>query len=114
MTERITLAGVCLTLAVLAKAESFAVLEVPGAVFTSANGILSAGEVIGNWTDSNGNMHGFIRGTDGGFTKIDVPGASSTTMKQLQSARHDHPALYGRERSPSRISAFPRWCVHHV
>src|SRR5260370_11813906 len=80
MTKRITLASLCLTLAGLANAQSFLVFGVPDATATSPNGILPTGKVIGNWTDASGNNHGFIRGTDGGFTKFDVPAAASTIV----------------------------------
>jgi hypothetical protein len=73
-------------LAVLGNAQSIIVFEAPNAVYTSPNGILATGEVIGNSTDSNSNWHGFIRGVDGGFTMIDVPGASHTIVSSFNPA----------------------------
>jgi hypothetical protein len=83
MTKSITLAGLCLTMAVLGNAQNIVVFAVPNAVTTSPNGILATGEAIGNWIDSQQNWHGFIRRTNGGFTTFDVPGASSTIVSSF-------------------------------
>ena len=92
MTKRIKLAGLCLTLAVLGNAQSIIVFEVPNAVYTSPNGILETGEVIGNWIDSQSKWHGFIRGDIGAFTAIDVPGASHTIVSSF----NPHGTISGR------------------
>ncbi len=75
MIKSITLAGLCLALAVLGKTQTITVFEVPGATATWPNGILPTGDIIGNWADSTGNNHGFIRQKHGGITTFDVPGS---------------------------------------
>ena len=35
-------------------------LEMPGATVTFPEGISNAGNIVGNWTDTGGNLHGFI------------------------------------------------------
>jgi probable HAF family extracellular repeat protein len=55
---------------------SFAIIDVPGAFFTTLAGINNAGQFVGRFGDSTGN-HGFVH-TDGSFTVIDVPGAGFT------------------------------------
>jgi hypothetical protein len=46
-------------------------LVMPGASFTSANGINNAGLIVGQYVDANG-LHGFV-GKSGNFDPIDVP-----------------------------------------
>jgi probable HAF family extracellular repeat protein len=53
----------------------FTEFDVPQATFTSGNGINDLGQVVGPYTDSAGNEHGFIY-TNGHFTTIDDPSAS--------------------------------------
>src|SRR5256885_467924 len=56
----------------------FSTIVVPGSALTRAFGINSAGDVVGDWADANGNHHGFIL-KNGNFTTFDFPGATSTT-----------------------------------
>jgi uncharacterized membrane protein len=67
-----TLAG-----AAFAAPYSFAPLEVPGAISTDPFDVGSNGEVVGNYTDSSGHVHGFIE-FGGTYTTLDVPGAIGT------------------------------------
>jgi probable HAF family extracellular repeat protein len=55
------------------------VLQFPGSNFTQALGINNRDEVVGTYTDGNGNMHGF-RYRDGQYTSIDVPGGANTVI----------------------------------
>ena len=115
MTTRITLAGLCLTLAALANAQSIVVFQVPGAS-TSPEGILPTGEIVGNWTDAGGNTHGFIRGTNGGFTAFDVPGASSTIVSSFNAGGTICGRFTGGKSSfigylHSRSGAFPTFAL---
>ena len=56
---------------------TFTTLDVPGGSTTQAIGINNAGQVVGDFEDSSGVIHGFIN-TGGTFTTLDVPGASDT------------------------------------
>ncbi len=55
------------------------VLQFPGSKVTQALGINNRDEVVGSYTDGNGNMHGF-RYRDGQYTSIDVPGGANTVI----------------------------------
>jgi probable HAF family extracellular repeat protein len=43
----------------LARADTITMINVPGAVATEPNGINDAGQVVGDYTDTSGNVHGF-------------------------------------------------------
>jgi hypothetical protein len=119
MTKRITLAGLCLTLAALGNAQNIIVFEVPAAASTSPNGMLPTGEVIGNWTESTDDgpvNHGFIRETNGAFTTFDVPGSTSTAVSSFNAGgtisgnyRDAHGVFHGYVRS--RAGAFTTFDV---
>jgi hypothetical protein len=51
----------------------------PGATGTFAGSIDTAGDITGNWTDSNYNYHGFLL-SNGTYTAINYPGAQNTTV----------------------------------
>lgn len=53
--------------------------DYPGATGTFAGSIDTAGDIVGNWTDSNYNYHGFFL-SNGTYTSIDYPGAQNTTV----------------------------------
>ena len=55
------------------------VLQFLGSTFTQALGVNNRGEVVGSYTDANGNMHGF-RYRDRQYTAIDVPGGMNTVI----------------------------------
>jgi probable HAF family extracellular repeat protein len=56
---------------------SFTTIDYPGAMWTLAYGINTAGQVVGEFYDAMGMRHGFLK--DGAtYTPIDVPGASFT------------------------------------
>ena len=58
-------------------------IDVPGAVFTSVNGINSDGELSGIYIDSGGTYHGYFRSKKGVFTRLDPPGSVRTQAEFL-------------------------------
>jgi probable HAF family extracellular repeat protein len=60
----------------------FKSIDFPGAASTQAFGINERGEVVGAYTDTGGNSHGFQL-SDGRFRSIDFPGAISTTARGI-------------------------------
>src|SRR5687768_8815364 len=60
----------------------FTSLEVPGAVFTNAQGINARGDVVGFYTDAAGLNHGF-RWSRGAYSVIDVPNARVTQARGI-------------------------------
>ena len=54
----------------------------PGAVFTSVNGINANGEISGIYVDAGGTFHGYFR-SKGVFTTLDPPGAVRTQAEFL-------------------------------
>src|SRR5437773_12498902 len=58
-------------------------IDVPGAGYTSVQGINTAGDMVGYYGNtSNGPFHGFLlRG--GNFTFFDYPGAGSTVASKI-------------------------------
>src|SRR4051812_20815829 len=63
----------------------FETIDVPGASFTThASGINDVGEVVGGYFGGVGH-HGFLY-DGGGFTAIDVPGASLTDASGINDA----------------------------
>jgi len=68
-------------LAVSVHSYTFITLDIPGAISTYAHDINDSGIVVGKYTDSNYNSHGFKWAPpyDGStYTTLDVPGAEST------------------------------------
>jgi uncharacterized membrane protein len=59
---------------------TFTTFDVPGSITTVADGINTAGQIVGRFRDAG--LHGFL--TDGAtFTTIDVPGAQSTQPREI-------------------------------
>jgi probable HAF family extracellular repeat protein len=57
----------------------FTQLDVPSAMFTVAQGINRAGQIVGTFQDASGSTHGFLTADRGAtFTQLDVPSATST------------------------------------
>ena len=48
-------------------------IDVPGSISTTAIGINNSSQIVGRYTDSAGNTHGFLD-TNGTFTTLDFPG----------------------------------------
>jgi len=63
----------------------FSRIDVPGAFSTQANGINDAGQIVGDFPDSNGGTHGLLE-VNGIFSTIDVPGASVTSARGINNA----------------------------
>src|SRR5215831_8900532 len=81
---------------------TFTVIDVPGARYTGAFGINSAGKIAGFYGDpveSGGMTHGFLLDKDG-FTSIDFPGAIFTSAAAINN-RGD---IVGRQRSADGMS----------
>lgn len=74
------LKGTKFTMKKIAVGSQFMVVEPPGAVASNANGINNAGQIVGFYTDSTGNNHGFLRNVDGSFKTIDYPGGANTRL----------------------------------
>ncbi len=57
---------------------SFTLIDVPGATDTRVEGgINNRGDIVGDFTDPTGAIHGFLL-SNGAFTTIDVPGATDS------------------------------------
>ena len=69
------------TLADRPQPDALTTIDVPGASFTSAQGINAAGDIVGNYS-SAGVFHGYLL-SGGEFASIDFPGASSTFARQI-------------------------------
>jgi len=57
----------------------FTTIDVPGSTGTEAYAINNIGQIVGNYTDSQGLQHGFLY-SGGTFTTINVPGADWTDI----------------------------------
>lgn len=66
---------------------TFVTIEVPGARMTGARAITADGRIVGQFTDTNGQTHGFLL-VDGSFTTIDAPDATETIANGIN-ARGD-------------------------
>lgn len=58
---------------------SYTQFDYPGATGTFAGSIDTYGHIVGNWTDSNYNYHGFLLSNET-YLSIDYPGAQNTTV----------------------------------
>src|SRR5580704_9062926 len=64
---------------------SFTNIDYPEAMYTFPQAVNDGGHVVGNWGDSQGNVHGFYwDGTN--FTSIDYPGAGATYAEGINDA----------------------------
>ncbi len=70
----------------IGQAFTFTTIDVPGSTGTSAAGINPSGQIVGQFSDSKGDGHGFLRDTDGSFTTIDMPGSSGTGASGINSS----------------------------
>jgi hypothetical protein len=72
-----------LTFAPLGVAQgTFTPVDYPGAIWTTAVGINTIGEVVGNYTFDGLNVHGFLL-SDGTYTTIDYPGGFGSSLSGL-------------------------------
>ena len=60
---------------------SISTIEVPGATYTSANGMNDRGDIVGNYSEG-WTYHGFVL-HNGTFTTIDVPGTIFTDARGI-------------------------------
>ena len=60
-------------------------IDFPGAKATEAFGINERGDIVGDYTDATGNVHGFLL-RNGTFTSIDYPGAILTSTRGINDA----------------------------
>jgi uncharacterized membrane protein len=63
----------------MTQAGTYTTIDFPGAISTVANGIDTAGDIVGQFTDSSFDLHGFLL-SGGVYTQLDVPGASHGTV----------------------------------
>jgi probable HAF family extracellular repeat protein len=56
---------------------TISLIDVPGSTATGAIGINNAGQIVGSYTDTAGNTHGFLD-TNGSFTTLDFPVSTFT------------------------------------
>src|SRR5205823_725666 len=68
------------------------------------NGINNAGQIVGNYTDASGVVHGFLRGADGlTYTMIDVPNQATAdginNLGQVVGTYKDDSGQHGYVRS---------------
>jgi uncharacterized membrane protein len=66
---------------------SFTTLDVPGSSLTTtgANGINTSGQIVGNYGDPAGNVHGFLL-DQGSYTTLDVPGSIETEANGINAS----------------------------
>ena len=62
---------------------------------TIPTGINNRGEIVGYFTDTAGNYHGFLRSAAGNFTIIDDPSASGSPLATMVLAVNDSGAMVG-------------------
>ena len=58
--------------------QQYASFDVPGGADTEGFGVNDLGQIVGRWTDADGNVHGFLRQPTGRYETIDAPGATFT------------------------------------
>jgi hypothetical protein len=61
-------------------------VDVPGATSTTVHAINDVGATVGDFTDSGGAHHAFIRGPGGTVATVDIPGASRVTLRGINDA----------------------------
>jgi hypothetical protein len=73
---------------------NFTVIDVPGAVATSARGVDDSGNIVGAYVTIPAstttcspsaviNVHGFVRDSNGNYTTLDFPGATNTVLFRI-------------------------------
>lgn len=84
--NRCAVAAVCLvmlgTTSFAARSLAFITIDFPGAILTNAQGINASGEIVGGYTDTAGQTHGFLL-SGGQFRSIDVPNARLTFARGI-------------------------------
>jgi len=67
---------------------TFQSFDYPGASTTTASGINNGNIIVGDYTDSSGKMHGYLRNFSGGYMTVDYPGAASTSLWAVNDNNH--------------------------
>jgi uncharacterized membrane protein len=73
------------TLGFLKTRSGYKTITIPGAKYIDANGINSAGDVAGDYFDTQ-LYHGFVLSEDGKLTSFDCPGATGTYIYGINDA----------------------------
>lgn len=76
----------------LGQGPTFTSIDFPGAAATNAWGINTSGDIVGDYTNADKSVHGFLF-SRGRYTTIDVPNASSTSVFTIN-ARGDAGGMY--------------------
>jgi probable HAF family extracellular repeat protein len=77
--------GLLISAASAAHTYTFTSIDVPGAIATNPQGRNDLGSVVGYYTDTTNQSHGFLF-AGAGFTPIDVPGASHTWARGINNS----------------------------
>jgi hypothetical protein len=73
------------TQAFIYKGGVYSTLTVPGSTGTVAFSVNSLGQIVGEYADNSGAIHGFVD-TAGTFTQVDFPGALQTAVTDMNAA----------------------------
>ena len=57
-------------------------IDVPGALFTVAEGINNSGDIVGLYRGMDFTLHGFVL-SKAGYAIVDVPGSSGTQVNSI-------------------------------
>ena len=60
----------------------YAMIDVPGALFTVAEGINNSGDIVGLYLGKDFTLHGFVL-SKAGYATVDVPGSSGTQINSI-------------------------------
>src|SRR5262249_9544272 len=63
----------------------FTPIDPPGATFAEANFVNNLGQIVGDYQDAGGTLHGF-RLSGGVYTPFDVPGSTSTSANAINAS----------------------------
>jgi hypothetical protein len=82
---------------------TFTMIDFPGAIFTAALDINSAGKIVGEYVSArDGNDHGFLRNRRGEFITVDFPSANLTHAAGINS-RGDIVGFYRLRGEPMTV-----------
>jgi parallel beta-helix repeat protein/probable HAF family extracellular repeat protein len=79
MSWRIAFVLAACAAALAAQTDSFTIVDYPGSTTSATLGINNAGDIVGRFTDTNNQTHGYLF-SGGKFTQIDFPGAVTNTQ----------------------------------
>src|SRR5215467_9506334 len=55
-------------------------MDFPGSTATTASGINNGQVIVGDYTDGNKVMHGYLHSPGGTWVQVDYPGATATSL----------------------------------